>query len=187
MVAANRDFNVNQAYFEWLCDMVHANDREKSWMILMKDLHSKKFYSIVAHDENRAFDGLELREDFYKEIWYPKYDVLKGECSVLEMMIGLARRIGYETMDPYNDGEDKTSVWFWEMIDNLGLSVYDDEHYAENYGSYFVEEILDDFVERRYKRNGKGGLFPLMKSRKDQRRIEIWYQMSAYLNEREAV
>lgn len=187
MVVADRDFNIHQAYFQWLCNMIRATDGEKSWWILMKDLYHKKFYSIVAHDENRAFDGLELREDFYKEIWYPKYEEIKGECSLLEMLIGLARRIGYETMDPYSDVEDTTAFWFWEMIKNLGLMIYDDEHYAENHGNYFVEEILDDFVERRYKRNGKGGLFPLERSRKDQRRIEIWYQMSAYLNEREAV
>jgi len=30
-------------------------------------------------------------------------------------------------------------------------------------------------------------LFPLQKNTKDQRKVEIWYQMSAYLAEREAV
>lgn len=184
----NRDFDINQDYFEWLCELIHADQGDKSWWILMKDLHNKKFYSLIPHDENRAFDGLELREDYLRELWYPKYYEIDGECSVLEMLIGLARRIDYETVDPYTDDQDdKTVYWFWEMIDNLGLLMFDDESYVEYGGMYQVNKILKNFVERRYSRNGKGGLFPLNHSGKDQRRVEIWYQMSAYLNEREAV
>ena len=38
-------------------------------------------------------------------------------------------------------------------------------------------------VERRYKRSGEGGLFPLKNAAKDQRKVEIWYQLSSYLLE----
>jgi hypothetical protein len=46
-----------------------------------------------------------------------------------------------------------------------------------------VNQILTNLVERTYQKNGKGGLFPLKQPAKDQRRVEIWYQMAAYLNE----
>lgn len=183
-----RDFDINQSYFEWLCEMIHADQEDKSWWILMRDLHNKKFISLIPHDENRAWDGLELREDFMGEIWYPKYTEIEGECSILEMLIGLARRMDFETSDPYDDsGANKMVYWFWEMIDNLGLMPFDDENYVDNHGQYFVPVILKKFVDRKYRRNGIGGLFPLAKSKKDQRQIEIWYQMSEYLIEREAV
>lgn len=184
----DRDYDINQDYFEWLCEMVHVDQIDRSYWILMRDLHNKKFVSFIPHDENRAYDGLELREDYLREIWYSKYEEIEGECSVLEMLIGLARRIDYETTDPYdNDTTDKTVYWFWEMIDNLGLLQFDDESYVELNGTHYVNSIIDVFVKRKYKRNGLGGLFPLEKSHKDQRRIEIWYQMSAYLNEHQAV
>jgi hypothetical protein len=187
----DRDYDINQHYFEWLCELIHADQGDKGYWILMRDLHSKKFVSFIPHDENRAFDGLELREDYYREMWYPPYETIDGadgECTVLEMLIGLARRIDFETTDPYDDdGTDKTVYWFWEMIDNLGLIKFDDESYVELGGFHYVHSIIDSFVKRKYKRNGYGGLFPLEKSHKDQRKIEIWYQMSAYLNEHQAV
>lgn len=183
-----REFNINQDYFEWLCEMIHVDQGDKSWWILMKDLHNKKFYSLIPHDENRAWDGLELREDYMRELWHPEYIDIEGDCSVLEMLIGLARRMDFETSDPYEDSSnDKTVFWFWEMIDNLGLMPFDDESYVENHGMYFVNKILSKLVDRKYTRRGIGGLFPLMHSKKDQRQVEIWYQMSEYLMEREAV
>lgn len=184
----NRDFDIDQNYFEWLCEMVHVDQGDRSWWILLKDLHNKTFYSLIPHDENRIYDGLELREDYMRELWYPKYEEIEGDCSVLEMLIGLARRMDYETVDPYNDDEPSHIVyWFWEMIDNLGLIVFDDESYVERGGMHYVSHILNNLVERKYSRSGRGGLFPLLHNRKDQRRIEIWYQMSAYLLEKQAV
>lgn len=184
----NRDFDLNQNYFEWLCDIVHADQVDRSWWLLMKDLHRRKFYALVPHDENRAEDGLDLRDEYIQDSWLPEYCRIEGDCSVLEMLIGLARRIDFETSDPYgNDQTDRTAYWFWEMVDNLGLMVFDDESYVEYRGFHHIDKIIDKFISRKYRRNGQGGLFPLLDTRKDQRQIEIWYQMSAYLAEREAV
>lgn len=185
---SGRDFDIKQDYFEWLCEIVHADQYDRSWRILMRDLHRKKFYAVMPNDENRAGDGIELREEYLREIWYPKYADLGDECTVLEMLIGLAQRIDYELKDPYDDQQkDNTAKWFWEMLDNLGLTRFDDESYAEKHGLVYVNDIINTFLKRKYKRNGEGGLFPLIRSNKDQRHIEIWYQMSAYLEQKEAV
>lgn len=179
-------YNVNQDYFEWLCDLVNVDQEDKSWWILLKDLHKKQFYSLIPHDENRASDGVELREEFLRDnCWYPKYIEIEGECSVLEMLIGLARRIDFEMSDPYHDSTcDQTIYWFWEMIDNLGLITFSDDRYADCKGVCYVDEIIDRFLKRDYSWNGEGGLFPLKNSHEDQRKVEIWYQMNAYLSER---
>lgn len=178
-------FDVNQDYFRWLCDIVHIDQGDRSYWILAKDLHQKEFYSLIAHDENRASDGLELREEYLGSVGYPKYVDIGGECSVFEMLIALARRMDFETSDPYDvhDSTDRTSYWFWEMIDNLGLLPFSDDSYVEYGGMTQVDSILDIFLERGYKWNGQGGLFPLSMASEDQRDVEIWYQMAAYLNE----
>lgn len=181
-------YDIQQDYFHWLCEMVHIEQEERSYWILAKDLHRKVFYPIIEHDENRALDGLELREQYMSDKSYVKYLDMPDECSVLEMLIGLAQRMDFETSDPLEENyQDKTSYWFWEMIDNLGLIAFDDESYVDLEGQTYVDSIIDEFIERRYSPNGDGGLFPLRRSRNDQRNVEIWYQMSAYLTENEAV
>ena len=118
---ANYGFDIDQDYFAWLCEMVHIDQMERSYLNLAKDLHYRKFYALVNHDENRASDGIALRELYLREINYPKYVTIDGDCSVLEMLIALAERIDYETCDPYdtNGPKYRTTYWFWEMIDNL--------------------------------------------------------------------
>lgn len=184
-------YDIEQDYFHWLCEMVRIETEDRSYWLLAKDLHRRAFYPLVDHDENRASDGLELREEYLREVNYPKYYSIEGDCSVLEMIIALARRIAFETSDPYDldieDDMDRTCYWFWEMMRNLGLDIYDDENYVENSGYERVEVILSRFLDRDYKRNGDGGLFPLDGGSEDQRDVEIWYQMNAYLMEKDYV
>ena len=185
--------DVGQMYFEWLKDLVGADQQIRSYDILLLVLHHKQFRSYVDHDENRAFDGLELRDEFLEEsrIGHCDWNGVDPDlpCSVLEMMIALARRMDFETSDPYEDElsglNDKTAYWFWEMIENLGLTEVDDDAYSEKWAKAYVDSVIDALVERRYTYSGEGGLFPLDYPEEDQRDIEIWYQMSAYLAERE--
>lgn len=179
-------FDVEQDYFHWLCELVEIEQPDKSYWILAKDLHSREFYSLIDHDENRAYDGIELREDYLREINYPKYVEIEGECSVFEMIIALARTMAFET-EEYDEEGDHTAYWFWELMKNLGLTKYDDDSYAELEGHMHVDFNIDILLERKYEPNGIGGLFPLKRSRENQRKVELWYQMCAYLNEKEVV
>lgn len=75
-------------------------------------------------------------------------------------------------------------MYFWQMVKNLGLYQYDDA----SYGSILdagekVRMILNIFLNREYRYSGEGGLFPLADPDRDQRDVEIWYQMNAYLQE----
>lgn len=188
MLDRNGLLDIEQDYFHWLCELVHVDQEERSYWLLAKDLHCKEFISDVPHDENRAYDGLELREEYLEQSGLPEYATIEGGCSMLEMMIGLARRMAFETSDPEDNSEiDKSCYWFWEMIDNLGLMKYDDESYVDRKGQLYVPFILDNLVRRDYDPDGAGGLFPLRNCKENQRRVELWYQMSAYLNQRAAV
>jgi hypothetical protein len=85
----------------------------------------------------------------------------------------LARRAEFIT-------DDRAQDWFWEFLENLDLSGFDD---SEEIDPADVAEILDRFIWRTYNRNGEGGIFPLKNPRSDQRDVELWYQLAAYIRE----
>lgn len=172
---------IRAEYFQWLCGLVMVDEPDHSYWILAKALHNTAFYWSIRCDENRAFDGMKLRDIFAEEHSYCGFETLSGPCSVFELLIGLALRIESTLTDPENG--DRTVNWFWEMIENLGLEKFTDADYYRVGGDYVVGEILTKLLRRWYFRNGEGGLFPLKHSRKDQRKVELWYQMSAYLME----
>lgn len=183
------EINDEQEYFNWLCELVHIDQIERTYWLLAKDLYRKDFIALIDHDENRASDGLELREEYLRSISYTGYLDMDRECSVLEMLVALARRMDFETSDPNDpyDTKDSSSYWFWEMIDNLGLLEFDDASYVELEGQTYVDWVLEGFLNRQYAANGEGGIFPLHGVCEDQREVEIWYQMSAYLMEHRGV
>ena len=66
----------------------------------------------------------------------------------------------------------------------MELRQYNDNVYHSRIGE-IIDETLDMICARTYGRNGYGGLFPLHKATSDQTKVEIWYQMAAYLSEHE--
>jgi hypothetical protein len=44
-----------------------------------------------------------------------------------------------------------------------------------------VDEILERVIGRTYRPDGRGGFFPLRYAEKDQREVELWYQLNAYV------
>lgn len=139
----------------------------------MRSLSRHSFISLLEHDENRALDGIELRRE-YEE--YARMAAPSGPCSILEVLIGLARRMAYITYDPDLSDEDQLSLWFWEMIDNLDINP------LRGADSNMMKILC--WIERRFDKNGEGSPFPLRFSRKNQKRVELWYQMQAYILEK---
>jgi hypothetical protein len=76
---------------------------------------------------------------------------------------------------------------------NCGLKLYSDQWFFKNLGDdddfptgqagMLVEQKINRVLERTYKPNGEGGLFPLKNTCKNQKRVEIWYQMNSYIHE----
>lgn len=178
-----RNLDARALYFDFLCGIVCDPQESKTYSGLLSSLHRHQFYSLVPNDDNRGEDGKRLRTIFEDEEGHNGLSLcLDDECSVLEMLIGLSFRMENELED---GPEEKTaSECFWLLLDNLEISDLDDE----SYGKYtLVSEEIDEkilcFLERRYDRTGKGGLFPLNFASRDQRKVEIWYQMSEFLLE----
>lgn len=163
-------------YRNWLLEQVQF--MKKGYDLLMTELHNSPFEFSVDHDENRAEEGLELRDEFLSEYGLLSViDFKMEECSVLEMLVALAIRIDNEyTGEP---GEPHPEIIFWEMVSNLGLDKCTDRRFRKD----FVYKVLSIWIKREFERNGVGSIFPLKHSRRDQRDIEIWAQMNEYLTE----
>ena len=124
---------VKKDYFEWLKSLVEA---EEEYSFLWWKLHNTDFIWLIDRDENRAEDGKYLRYIFtvsaYDRIDFNQEEVdeyLSGPCSVMELLVGLARRMEHDIMEN-DDLGDRTPEWFHDMIKNLGLDIYDDKHYS---------------------------------------------------------
>ena len=173
---------LNDEYFEWMCQLVYDQryTRGLSYRNLLIHLHNIDFQYSLPMDGNRAEDGIDLRYRFGYENKYesPMIDSYLDNrpCSVLEMLIALAFRCEENIMrDP--DIGDRTGQWFWNMIVSLGLGSMNDSHFDANY----TDKVIFCFMEHKYKRNGKGGLFTIECCEHDMRSAEIWWQMNWYL------
>lgn len=176
-----RDYGIEEAYFEWMSNIVCGKRFSKniSYRELLIHLHNVEFTYIMSRDANRAADGVALRYRFAHEHAgiEDAEAYLEGPCSVLEMLIALALHCEEQIMDDPRVG-NRTGQWFWGMIVNLGLGSMTDGRYDERY----VDDILERFLNREYESDGKGGLFTIKNCKKDLRDMEIWYQLNSYLN-----
>ena len=168
-------------YLDWLGKVV---GKAYQYSELLRYLHGIEFYSLVPNDDNRGSDGVHLRDIYIDEVGPQGSSSLpEGPCTVLEMLVGVAFRLEFDLAG--GDYERPAGDWFWVLVDNLGLMWFDNVNF--DLGGTEIEEILPlkvrNLLERGYESDGNGGVFPLKSPQKDQRKVEIWYQMSAWVIE----
>lgn len=177
------ELELNNKYFEWMCQLVcnERYNRRLSYRKLLSHLHQIDFQYTHPMDGNRAEDGTDLRYRFGYENKYEGPMIASyldnRPCSVLEMLIALAFRCEEHIMQD-SDAGDRMGQWFWNMIVNLGLGTMSDSRFNAAY----TDEVIFRFMDRKYKRNGEGGLFTVERCKGDMRSAEIWYQMNWYLD-----
>lgn len=166
---------IENSYFNWLCVKVHRVDNPTpslTFWKLFRQLYSTEYIWLISGDDNRAEDGVELRSEFLNEARLDGDETWElAGCSVLEMLVALARRA------QFNAGET-VNFWFWRFLENLGIA---DANDASNTPPEKIDEILNIFIWRMYDEAGVGGLFPMTYPEHDQRDVEVWYQFHAYL------
>jgi hypothetical protein len=139
-------------------------------------MHSKEFLWMpeAGNDDNRIADGLDLRVEFFHENGVDGDKRMFGPASVLEVMIGISRRLAWSA----GDGAEG---WAWQLLRNLELhKMYDPLPRSK---ARKADEILERLIWRNYAPDGMGGFFPLAWPSRDQRGVEIWYQMNEYIGE----
>ena len=155
-------------YYLWLDSLVNDGNHD----LLIRYLYDHPYRWQFTLDENRAAGGLNLRSRYAYENGVNIQDVGRGTCSILEMLIALSDHMTeILTMDIWD--------WFWDLMNNLGLSKFDDGHFDEGGVSY----ILNVWLDRAYDEHGNGSLFPLHEYHGDCRNLDIWGQMNAWISE----
>jgi len=166
--------DVEEAYFNWLTQLINidSNGRssgERTYNELFRLMYEREFVWTVPNDDNRIQDGHDLRTEYWGGA-----DPLQKGVSVLEVLIGLSRRVAFVA-------EGHAPNWAWQLIINLGLDRMFDPVGTSKRNK--ILDALDVLIWRQYERNGTGGFFPLAYPVEDQTKVEIWYQMHAFLNE----
>ena len=169
------------SYLDWLrtYKIKGSYDEDNSHNLLLKKLYNTDFVSLVNFDGNRVYEALEIRREYFAYICEnPDYDLADLVAwNMLELLISLAVRAENMTFD----SENYMTIyeWFWHLLGNLGL----DSMTNDRFDGMICDSVLSIFIYRKYDSDGKGGLFPLKNTKNDQRRVEIWYQLSEYINE----
>lgn len=162
--------SIERNYFDWLCHLVYDDRFRSRYDKLLELMYEVDFTWILPMDENRAIDGAELRNA------YGIVDV--RPCSLLEALVGLCVRVENSIAQDEELG-DRTSEWFWTMINTMKLSGQNDEQFDRDY-------CLNRFsilMNRQFSPNGEGGLFILDHPRQDLRYVDFWYHFMWYLSE----
>lgn len=172
------DTNVEERYFRYLLRLLDLDNSDSpvEFIELAKQLHKTPFVFLIPNDINRVADAFEIREEFVKtrlSTVDPSWAAM--DASVFEVFIALAQRCSWQTGMSLFD-------WFYIFTTNLGLNDQINP-ITDNTLTLVRDDILARWMYRNYEKNGVGGLFPLRKPTKDQRKVEIWEQMSAYLIE----
>jgi hypothetical protein len=172
---------LDELYLIWLYRQVadpETADPSLSYWKLLRQLYTTEFVWLIHNDENRVEDGKDLRVEFIHEEGLGGVDPewIDLGCSVLELMVGLSRKLAFQADD------SEPHFWFWRMMENIGLRRYTDSHPPRK---THVDDVLHRVIYRKYHSDGSGGFFPLKYPEKDQRNVELWYQMSAYIIELE--
>lgn len=164
---------MSRQYFQYLCDIIDgSNYYNMLWL-----LHNVEYKCVVSGDNNRISDAMLLRDT------YGNHGMTKNP-TVLEVLVSLSQRCEKDIMHDDAIG-DRTSHWFWLMMHNVGL---DDKNYSDDFWCDARVGRVNDKIfvlnERKYNKDGtNGGLFPLKSTKRDLRRVELWYQLNWYLLE----
>lgn len=162
---------LREAYLDYLAPQVGAEPNGEEYWDLLRLMQAKEFVWFVPNDDNRLVDGLDVRAEWLDMV---ELSIDLGPCSFLEVLVGLSRRLEFLA------GESAAG-WAWQLITNLGLDRMSDP--LSRYKISRVDDILDVVIFRNYNADGTGGFFPLAYPQVDQRKVELWYQMGAYVEE----
>ena len=168
-------------YVDWL--RYQAMGQDRSYDELLDFLYDKPYTYTIRMDENRAEDGIELRYIFGAENGIAYEDISSGldsgrDCSMLEMMVALARRCENQIMVDMEEGA-QPERWFQVMLTNLGLGSQTNDNFDEGKADY----ITDRFLAHQYSYYGDGSLFSVCHPRHDMRKTDLWYQAMWYFAE----
>jgi hypothetical protein len=168
---------VRADYIHWLASQLRDQygNPDKTYWELANLMFDTEFTWFVPMDDNRVADGLELRNEFRLDRGSFVRSSLDGiPGSFLEVLIGLSRRLAFIA-------GGSPPGWAWQLLNHLELDRMSDPLSGSKRRK--AEEIMQVVMQRTYLPDGTGGFFPLIRPDGDQTRIELWYQLNAFVSE----
>ena len=200
MSIVDENYTTNESYFdgssyvEWLesftIDETVDDSRRLLYSKLLNCLWLIPFEPSVGNDDDRAANGLELRQRYYYILTHEtgvrvrgdaamELEQMFGECRVLEMLVALSMQM-YDLMQDlgiYNS----VSRWFWEIMGQVGFDAMDDSSWVDGRDDSVIVETVGHIMHGdgvRSRSDWAGGWFGI----DGWQDMEIWYQMHAYLS-----
>lgn len=168
-------------YLDFLIDYVGSANGEFSYNRLLSVLYNIEYYFLMDMDSNQRNNAVYLKKSLADENGIRCCAL--NYCSVLDILIYLADHMAFD-IDPLDCQLTGIDIYFWELIENLGLSEFSDQEWVDRSSDNAVKFIIDRWLNRKFKRNGIGSPFPLSSKRfGDQRYLELWDQMNCYIFE----
>lgn len=167
-------------YFENLLnEILDSKHHIVDYSMMLRTMFDIPFVWVLEMDENRAEDGQTLRNDICRDNDLQYDFIINRKISVLEVLIALAKRMESDILgDPMSE-IDNSSAHFWLMIKNLGLEKCSNGNFSEA----ILRDKIEKWMLRDIGKDGSGSIFPLKRPKNDQRKVEIWSQMQAYIME----
>ena len=159
-------------YMEWILDLFDGYEHT----CLFRQLMTIDFRWYVQLDANLIPCVRRFREKMGRD-----YDGPRGTPTVLEILAALA--VECEDKIMHNDEfGNRTCQWFWMMLFNLGVNIYDDAHYTDKIAEE-IDEKVNLFLDRCYNYHGDGSIFTCNNPYYDMRSAPLWEQLNWELGE----
>jgi len=168
---------LKESYLLWLeNELISEGDYpDRSYFELVYLMFETEFKWSVDMDDNRLADGMELRAEFAHLHNASRTGMNRlGPCSFIEVLIGLSRRLAFVA-------GGTARRWAWQLLVNLHLEKMWD--HLSGSKRHAALQIMNTVIQRDYAPNGEGGFFPMAWDERDQRQVELWYQLNAYVEE----
>lgn len=110
-------------YLEWLLSLVGGAFLYRDNISIMCRLLEKRFYYIHPLDEGISLQAETLRYDYLNGRWDREVSVLRGDASVLEVLITLALKVENDLLMPPMADEDRGSPrsYFDRLLQCIGI------------------------------------------------------------------
>ena len=165
-------------YFNYLYNFGFDDDQHHELALY---LHSLDFAWSMERDENRMYDGLNMRREYEDYLAGREGDIPDEDipCSMLEFFVGFSHRL---VRDMFGDEDFDRKELLGIMLGNLDIWRFDDSSWDKN-AETEVTEILDIWEHREYNKHGEGSLFPMAYPDDDLREVDMWVQASWWYSE----
>lgn len=136
----------------------------KGYEKTLRFMYDTPFEIFIQSDNNRIDECTNKRHQL-------GYSVDKSIGNCFEILVLLANHMN-NLLDDVNSN-DRTEPFFWNIMANLNLDYYNDDHFDEGK----VYNILNEFMHKRYL------AFPVNRPKRMLRKADLWTFVNWYVND----